>query len=145
MNKSDNVDYEQKHIESQCLIDRWWSAHRRACSKKICWPELSHDPTATWLNHKCNLWLSSWLLQKISLYSHTQRQTSGKQSETDSQVTDKAKMCSLSVSLTMPRSPCQKHFSLDDFLGDLLWKLGGVTNNSTQTKQVKVWKHLFSV
>ena len=33
--------------------------------------KLSHDPPATWRNHKCNLWLSSCLLQNMTqLYSH---------------------------------------------------------------------------
>lgn len=62
---------ERESIQSLWLTDRQRSAHRRTCRKKICWPRLSHDPTATWSNHKHNLRLSSCLLQKISLYSHT--------------------------------------------------------------------------
>lgn len=72
-------------------------SHRRTCRKKLCWPELSHDPTATWLNHKRNLWLSSCLLEKISLHSHTLSEADQQEFETYSEVTNTAKLCSLSI------------------------------------------------
>lgn len=49
----------------------WWSPLRR--TRKFCWPPISHDPTATRINHRLNLWLSSCLLHKnIIIFAHTE-------------------------------------------------------------------------
>lgn len=41
------------------MLNNWVTLRR---TRKICWPSISHDPKATWLNHRPNLWLSSCLL-----------------------------------------------------------------------------------
>jgi len=107
---SDRLDVDRK-------VGGWWTDDDqptgRTCWKKVFWPQLSHDPTETWLNHMHNLWLSSCLLQKRSLYAHTLTETHWhKPAGSSLKLTLKFQIrleCSLSVdSRTMARSPCQK-------------------------------------
>lgn len=58
---------EPLRIKHKCTVKKLYIknnhvAHRR--TRKMCWPSISHDPRATWWNHRLNLWLSSCLLHE---------------------------------------------------------------------------------